>query len=1115
MDSIEQLLAELGPEQRAALLAQLEGGDPGAVAGPGDPLRRADAETPLSSGQQRLWFLHQLEPDNPAYHVCYRMDWPGTLDVAALTSALGDLADRHESLRTRFRSDRDEPYQVVDPAGPVAVRRVDLSGLTGTDAARELERTVRQEADAPFDLERGPALRATAVLLPDGSSTVVLTQHHITCDGWSVDLLLDDLWRAYRARSTGHAPAFPELPLRYRDFALWQQTGQESGADREHLAYWREALGGRIAPLELPADRSRSGTRGRGTALHRTLPPELTASLQALGREHGTTLFTTMLAGFQALLHRWTGSPQVPVGAPVANRSRPEFEGIAGFFLNTLLLQADFSGDPAFADLLEQVRNTTADAFEHQDTPFERLVEELAPERQGGRNPLTPVLFAFNAHRSDPAHGPGPDEAGTLRSRAVEVDTSGARAELNVTVENAAVGDDGLRIAYEYDRDLFDPATIERLHGHYCRLLEAAAADPALKVSRLPVLTEAEERQLDRWNATEVAHPLDTTVAELIARQAALTPGATALIGNGETVSYRELDRRANRLAHRLLRLGVTPGDRVGVLLDRSPELVVALLGVLRAGAAYVPLDPSYPGDRLGYIVTDSAVPVIVGTEALAALLPREGDHGPVLIGPDADAALPETSPELPRDPDAIAYVIYTSGSTGRPKGVLNTHAGLVNHTLWMRDAFAFDAHDRVLQKTPMGFDVSMWELLVPLTAGATLVMAAPDGHKDPEYLARLIQEQQITVVHFVPSMLQVFLETTDLGACRTVRQVLCSGEALPPELLKRYLACGLAAPIDNLYGPTEAAIHVTRWTCGPQDTAGVPIGHPVDNTRLHVLDQYGSPVPVGRPGELHVGGVQVAAGYLGRPELTAEKFVADPFSGRPDDRLYRTGDLVRRRPDGALEFLGRLDHQVKLRGFRIELGEIEAVLAAHPAVSEAVVLLQDTPHGPRLVGYHTPADHADPVPEPELREHLGRYLPAYMVPAALLSLQAMPLSPNGKTDRGALARLTHLDQRSTDYVAPRDEVEQALADLFAELLGRDRVSILDSFFELGGHSLLATRLAARVRRDLGVDLPLRDLFDSPTVEALATRVVETLLGALTPEQLDAVLPSGEAMEER
>ncbi|MEV8094423.1 amino acid adenylation domain-containing protein [Kitasatospora sp. NPDC085879] len=1090
MDGIEELLAGLDPRQRQALLDQLEAAD--APPGP-EP---DGAPSPLSPGQRRLWFLHRLEPDNPAYHICHQVDWPGVLDTGALASALGDLVERHEALRTRYTADGDGPGQLVDPPAAVPVRTVDLTALPAAEAEHELDRTVRAEADAPFDLEHGPVLRATAVLLPDGSARVVIAQHHINSDGWSVDVLLGELWQAYRARAAGRAPEFSAPPGRYREFAAWQQGREESGAVAADLAWWQAELGGGVEPLELPVDRPRAAGRGRGAVLRRTLPGELVTALEALGRSTGSTLFMTTLAGFQALLHRWTGSPRVPVGVPVSGRSRPEFEATAGFFLNTLLLQADFSADRPFTELLGEVRARVLGAFEHQEAPFERLVEEFAPGR-GGRSPLTPVLFAFNAH---PAGG----EPGRLRARTAEVDTSGARAELCVVLEAGAAGG-GLRIAYEYDRGLFEEATVERLHGHLCRLLAGAAADPALPVSRLPLLTEAEERQLGAWNATGMPLPADITVADLVAEQAARTPEAVALVAAGEQVGYRELDARANRLAHRLIGLGVRPGDRVGVLLDRSPALVVALLAVLRAGGAYVPLDPSYPADRLGYVLADAEVPVLIGTAELAARL--EGPV-PVLVEPGEDGEFADTAPRVRRAPADPAYVLYTSGSTGQPKGVVNTHAGLLNHTLWLRDAFAIDGRDRVLQKTPIGFDVSLWELLVPLTAGAALVLAAPDGHRDPRYLAQVVAEERITVVHFVPSMLQVFLDGADPEALRGVRQILCSGETLPGELVRRCRAAGITAPIDNLYGPTEAAVHVTRWTCTPEDSAGVPIGHPVANTALHVLDAYGSPVPVGRPGELFLGGVQVAAGYWGRPDLTEERFLPDPFSADPASRLYRTGDLVRRRPDGALEHLGRLDHQVKLRGLRIELGEIEAVLTSHPAVAEAVVLLrEDTPGEPRLVGYWVPAPDGPGEPaEAEVRAHLARLLPGYMVPAALVAVGAMPLSANGKTDRKALAAAPAPAARTAGYEAPRDEVEETLAALYGELLGRERVGIRDDFFDLGGHSLLATRLAARIRRDFGVDLPLRDLFDAPTVEALAVRVVEAVLGGLDEDQLEAVL---------
>ncbi len=1124
--AVEDLLASLSPEARRALLAKLDASAPKSdawkvsqnadtqIAMPGSaatstsgtdtPLpRERGRRAPLSFGQRRLWFLHQLDPADTAYHIGYLIDWPGAADAKQLAAALNDLIDRHEILRTRFPAEDGEPWQQIEPPGSVAIS-LDASEPWTEDAAR-----------TPFDLEHGPLLRTWLVDADSDNPTLVLVVHHIIFDGWSMEVLLDELLALYQARTqTDQAPMpLAPLPAQYADFTRWQRQLLGRGVREEQAAYWRSRLGTNPEPLELPTDfpRGRAGTTHGAT--HRFLiPAQLRDQLGTVARRHETTIFAVVLAGFLAVLHRYTGRADIAVGTPVTNRDQPEFESLIGFFLNTVVLRADLSDEPAFGTLVDRVREAVLDAHDNRDLPFDAVVQELAPDRAAGSLPLTSVLFAYNAHVRR--------QTGAPHYR--EFDTGGSRAELTVLIEETADDaasesartSDGLQGSLEYDASLYSPETAARMAGHLVRLLAGAAADPQASIADLPLLTDAELAELDAWNATDVASEAPwTSVPDLIARQATATPDATAVITDERTLTYRELWDRSSALDRQLRTLGTAPGTPVAVLLDRCADLVVSLVGIMHSGGAYLPLDPALPAERLEFVLADAGVTTVLTHRSSAERLTGPNLHVIALDELDDDTTEPATPHTI--EPDDPAYVIYTSGSTGRPKGVVNTHRGLANHMLWMLDRYQPGPQDRILQKTPAGFDVSFWEFLLPLISGGVLVLTPPDGHRDADLLVELIERQQITMVHFVPSMLHAFLQVADPARFTSVRRVLCSGEALPADLVRRYYAAGFEAPIDNLYGPTEAAIHVTHWTCEP-DAVTVPIGHPISNTRAYVVDGHGRQLPVGVPGELWLGGVQVADGYLGRPELTAERFTADPFRDEPAARVFRTGDLVRRAPDGSLDFLGRLDHQIKLRGYRIELGEIEAALLAHESVAEAVVLLDErAPTGPRLAAYVVPArTGASAGVEPaELSAHLERTLPAYMVPAVFTVLPTMPLSANGKIDRRAVAALapanTTPTASSAEHVAPRDDVEATVAGLFAEILGCERVGVHDDFFSLGGHSLLATRLVAMVRRHFRVELALRELFEAPTVGGVAARVAARLSGNVNPAPDPTAAPAG------
>ncbi len=1045
-----------------------------------------DRPLPASFAQERLWFLDRLEPGSAAYTMAAAWSLNGPLVVPALAGALAGVVRRHEALRTVFAPAADAGVvQWAAPFVPPRLPLVDLQAVppaARTAAARAL---AVAHARRSFDLARGPLFRAALLRLGAEEHLLLFAVHHIVSDGWSQGVLVAELSALYAAAATGRPSPLAPLPIQYADYAAWQRRWLQGEVLEAQVAFWREALAGAPAVLELPTDRARPALQTfRGGRRLLVLPPPLLAGLRALSRGEGATLFMVLLAGFQALLARWSGAEDLTVGTPIAGRTRHETEGLIGLFVNTLVLRANLAGDSAFSDLLAQVRERALAAYAHQELPFEKLVEVLNPARALSHSPLFQALFVMQNAPREAAPLPGLDFA------RMEVEEGVAKFDLTLAAVEVSAG---LALHLEFNRDLFDPETAQRLLGHLRTLLEGVLENRETRLSELPWLTAAERRQLVAWSDTARDYGPAITLHALIKEQVERTPEAVAVVFEGEVMTYRELHHRAGALARRLRRLGVGPESLVAVAAERSLELVVALLGVLEAGAAYVPIDPSYPAERLAYMLDDSqaaaARPVVLTQERLLDRLPLgplRARGGEVLLldgGWDESA---ETEDDLPIavDPDHPAYMIYTSGSTGRPKGAVNSHRAIVNRLLWMQEAFGLGPEDRVLQKTPFSFDVSVWEFFWPLLVGARLVVARPGGHQDARYLARLIREEGITTLHFVPSMLQVFLEEPEAAGCRGLKRVVCSGEALAPELVRRFFERLPEGPeLHNLYGPTEAAVDVSWWACSPEDAGrGVPIGRPIANLALHVADRDLRPVAVGVPGELLIGGVGLARGYHNRPDLTAEKFVPDP-SGQPGARLYRTGDLAQLRPDGAIEYLGRLDHQIKLRGFRIELGEIEAALRAHPAVREAVVVARGEGEGQRLVAYVV-ADSIGAELASALREHLRALLPDHMVPAAFVALPALPLTPNGKVDRKVLPDPEAAPAPA--QVVPRTLAEELVAEIWREVLGRERVGIYDNFFDLGGHSLKLVRVQRRLEERTGRELSIVDLFRYPTVAALA-----------------------------
>jgi amino acid adenylation domain-containing protein len=1056
--------------------------------------RDRDAPLPLSFAQERLWFLDQLDPGSPAYNLPGGLRVTGALEPAVLARALSEIVRRHEALRTRFAAGEDGPVQIVRAAAPLPLPAVDLRALPDVAREEEARRLARDETRRPFDLggpDGGPLLRAMLLRLAAEDWICLLTQHHIGSDGWSAGLLGAELPALYGAFRAGRPSPLPEPPLQYGDYALWQRRWLTGEALAGELAWWRRHLGGAPTVLELPTDHPRPAVASpRGGLEPLALPRELRQELERLGRSAGTTLFMTMLAGFALLLSRYADQPELLVGSPVAGRSRRELEGLIGLFVNTLALRVSLGGEstarpaaePSFRELLGRVREETLASLAHQDLPFERLVEALAPERELDRNPLFQVMLTVQEAAPEMT-APG------LTFRRVELE--GGTAKFDLSLEIWPEGD-GLGGGIEYRRDLFETATIRRLASHLETLLGAAAADAGAPVSTLPLSSAAERAEILAWRRSPGSWSAPGTVHGLFAAEARLHPEAVALVAGDRRLSYGELASRSGALARALRRLGVGPEVRVGLAAERSPELVVGILGILRAGGTLVPLDPAHPPERLALLLEDSGLSVVVTQSALA---PRLAAGAPPVVVLEELAAGDWSDAEVETPAAALAYVIYTSGSTGRPKGVGVSHANMVPMLRWSRATFGVGAGRRVLQSLSYAFDFGLWEILSTIVSGAALHISPVAETGDPEAFARRAVEESVDTVHATPSFFRAVAETgTRLDGLRVLH---LGGEALSRGLVERLAAAvGAGCTLYNGYGPTEATVNSLLFEIGrPGDLAGgerTPIGRPSAENAVYVVDRWGSAVPVGVAGELQVGGPGVARGYLGRPELTAEKFVPDPYGGEPGARLYRSGDLARWRADGTIEFLGRVDDQVKIRGFRVEPGEIVAALRRHPGVREAVVVARELPGGAALVAYVAAAEgDADPA---GLRSFLRASLPAALVPAAFVRLDELPLTATGKVDRRALPE-PRFDGAAADEEreAPRTPIEEIVAGIFAEVLGIREVARGDSFFHLGGHSLLATRVVARVRDALGVELPLRSLFEAPTVVSLAERVEGTL----------------------
>ncbi|MBW4434414.1 MAG: amino acid adenylation domain-containing protein [Pelatocladus maniniholoensis HA4357-MV3] len=1037
-------------------------------------------QLPLSFAQQRLWFLDQLEPNSSFYNIAAAVRLKGRLNVAALQQSFNEIISRHEALRTNFQTIEGQPIAFISEAMPFTLAIFDISKLPANQQQAEVKQQASQEAQKPFDLKADLLLRVKLLRLHQEEHIILLTIHHIVSDGWSMGVLVRELATLYQAFCNRQPSPLPILPIQYVDFAAWQRQHLQGEVLKTQISYWLQQLKNAPKVLELPTDHPRPAIQTfRGATYSFELSDKLSFALNKLSQQQGSTLFMTLLAVFQTLLWRYTGSEDIAIGSPIANRNRAEIEGLIGFFVNTLVLRTKLAGNPTFSELLKRVREVALGAYAHQDLPFELLVEELQPERDLSHTPLFQVMFVLQNAPMSALELPG------LTVSLLEDKSNTAKFDLSLYMTHTT---EGLLGTLEYNTDLFEESSIQRMVRHLQTLLEAIVANPQQRLSELPLLTQIERHQLLReWNQTQAEYP-QQCIHELFEAQVEKTPDTVAVVFEDQQLTYRELNARANQLGHYLRSQGVKPEVLVGICVERSLDMVIGLLGILKAGGAYIPLDPSYPKQRLEFILEDAKASVLLTQTSLLKAIPQ---HKAQVVCLDADDQLiAQQSQEnllCELTTDNLAYIIYTSGSTGKPKGVQIPHRALSNFLNSMKQTPGLSQHDTLLALTTYSFDIAALELFLPIIVGGRLVITSREIASDAIQLSAQITDSKATVIQATPATWQLLLTANWSGNQQL--KILCGGEALPAHLANQLLQ--RCASLWNMYGPTETTI----WSAASQVKAQgkvIPIGQPIDNTQLYILDKYNQLVPVGVPGELHIAGQGLARGYFNRPDLTAEKFIPNPFNEQPGTSLYKTGDLARYLPNGEIEYIGRIDHQVKIRGFRIELGEIEAVISQYSQVRETVVVVhKHSCEQQYLVAYLVPEIEQRLIIS-QLRSFLVSKLPSYMVPTNFVILDSLPLTPNGKVDRKALPELdtVHLEVEET-YVAPQTSVEKQLAIIWMQVLGLEKIGINDNFFELGGHSLLATQVISRIHKKFDIELSLRQIFELPTIAKLAKSIGE------------------------
>jgi len=1043
------------------------------------PISR-DQELPLSFAQKRLWFLDQLEPNSSFYNLPTAMRLKGELNVEALEKSINEIIRRHETLRTHFTAVKGKPQQVIVPELSITPRLIDLSKLAQDAQQAKAQQLATEEAQQPFDLSQAPLFRVSLVKLNDAEHNVLFTMHHIISDGWSVGVLVQEVAALYEAISRGEPSSLADLPIQYADFAVWQRDWLQGEILEKQLNYWTEQLKDSPPVLDLPTDLPRPAMQSfRGASLYRKFSPGLLKSLQSLGQREGATLFMILIAAFKTLLFRYTGQNQINVGTPHANRDRIETEDLIGFFVNTLVMSTDLSGHPTFKALLQRVREVAFGAYAHQDVPFETLVDTLHPQRDLSHTPLFQVMFVLQNAPMKSLEMEG------LTFESIQIKSGTAKFDLSLVVVES---ENDLSAVIEYNTDLFYAGTIERMFDHFEFLLENIIANPEQSIATIPLIKADESHQiLYEWNETKADFPSDKCMHQWFESLAEQNPDAIALTFAGQKLTYGEFNRRANQMARYLQNIGVGKEDLVGICMERSIEMMIGIMGTLKAGGAFIPLDPAYPTDRLDYMIADSSLSVLLTQQVLDQRLnPQQAKI--VCVDSEWEKISGEANDNLNLDinPSNLAYVIYTSGSTGKPKGTMLQHRGWCNLGKAQQLAFGQGKDSRVLQFSALSFDASVWEMVMALLSGAALCLTDREMLTTGQGLLQVLEQNEITMVTLPPSVLAVVPE----AELPNLKTIITAGEACSADLVSRW---GNGRRFFNAYGPTEITVCASMFLVPDGYKQNPPIGRPIANFQLYVLDANLQPVAKGVPGELCIGGAGLARGYLNRPHLTADKFIPDPFSRDSGARLYRSGDLVRYLPDGNIEFLGRIDHQVKVRGFRIELGEIEAVLKDHSNILDAAAIVrEDKPGDKRIVAYLI-ADAGKELTVGELRSYLRERLPEYMVPSAFMTLDEFPLSPSGKVDRKRLpAPDLSRPELGSEFVAPRNETEEKLASICAELLNLEKVGVYDNFFELGGHSLLATQFIAHIRDDFQVELPLRILFESPTIADLAMKIAES-----------------------
>ncbi|HEY0078548.1 MAG TPA: amino acid adenylation domain-containing protein [Pyrinomonadaceae bacterium] len=1112
MKEISERISALTPEQRALFEARLK--KKGLHAPP--PLetipRRKDRDSPTcppSIDQERLWFIEQLQPGNTAYNIFTASRIQGSLNVPVMERVINELIKRHEVLRTTLRSVEGLPVQVIAPELKISLAPIDLQHLPVEERYDEALRLTTEDFARPFDLERGPLVRVGLLRLAADDHVLHVNMHHAITDRWSFAVFEKELAVLYQAFGTGQPSPLPELPIQFADYAVWQRERMQSETYRKELAYWKQRLAGAPFVLEFPTDHPRPPIQTfQGARVYVNYPKSLLDSLKELSRREGVTMFMVMMAAYKALLFRYTNQEDILVSTPIGTRIRPETENLVGYLLNLLVVRTDLSGDPTFRELLQRERESVVGAFAHQEIPFGKLVQELKPKQDASRNPIAQAAFLYLDFPEASAM-----EFLGLTAYHIDIDNGASRFDITLSMTETS---EGFTVSIEYLTDMYERSRMERMARHLEILLEGIVANPDARISELPLLSEEERQQLLSDSNTAQRETASAPLThELFERQAALRPDAPALAFENETLDYRELNQRANQLARHLRSLGVRAETRVGVLLERSVESVVALLAIFKAGGAYLPLDPQYPGERLAFMLEDSQATVLITHSSLPDALPARPSS---IVRLDADREAFESldGEDLRVDvrPEHLAYIIYTSGSTGRPKGVLVEHRQLQNTLRAGLEIFGFNHEDVMPCIAPFSFDISLFELLSTLVAGGRCRLVSNRAALDASVALRMLEEA--TMLHGVPGLMRRFVGfAREAGAGQRfaqLRQLFVGGEAVSPELIEEMQETFPSAEISILYGPTEAAMWCARYRVERGSRiAHQMIGRSVERVSLRLLDRRGGLVPVGVDAEICIGGAQVTRGYLNRPELTAEKFVLDAYSQEPGARLYRTGDLGRYLADGNVAFMGRIDEQVKVRGYRIELGEIESALAAHEGVRQSVVVArEDAPGDKRLVAYVVAAAEGEPPSASALRAHLKESLPDYMIPSAFVMLDALPLSANGKVERKRLpAPGAERPEMDAAYVAPQTPTEERLASVWSQLLSVRQIGTHDNFFELGGDSLLATQLMSQVRSIFQVEFPLAHLFQHPTLVELAALVEEAIIEQmddLTDEEAEQLL---------